>query len=488
MAAVIVALAAALTAFATREIRAFRHSANQRLTTMAAVLGSSVEDALLYEDREAAEQTLSILEAAPEIDQAWVYDHTGRPLAGYTRPDSDVGQSAPALQPEGIVELRGRPAIFREVRLDGRELGILYLRFDPSRLYRELLHSLLVVAVIVAIGAGAAYGLASRLQRYISGPILELAVLAQRISTEKDYSLRVAKRSHDEIGVLIDQFNTMLEEINRRDRELLAAQADLEDRVVERTRKLGTEIEERERYERMLVEKTRDLERSNADLEQFAYIASHDLQEPLRMVGSFVQLLSRRYKDRLDEDADEFIGYAVDGAARMQRMINALLTFSRVGTRALDVKPTDSRQVLDDVLANLRIALEESAVLVESGSLPTVTVDASQLGQVFQNLLSNALKFRGSEAPRIEVVARQQDATSWVFSIQDNGIGFDPAQAERIFHFFQRLVTDEAHPGNGMGLAVCKKIVQRWGGRIWADAAPGRGATFFFSVPAADGE
>jgi len=225
-----------------------------------------------------------------------------------------------------------------------------------------------------------------------------------------------------------------------------------------------------------------DLVHSNKELEQFAYVASHDLQEPLRMISSYIQLLARRYQGRLDTDADEFIAYAVDGAARMQKLIGDLLAYSRVGTRSKGFEPVDYTAVLDQALANLKAAIEESGAVVTHDPLPTVTVDNLQQVQLFQNLIGNAIKFHGEEPPRIHVSA-EQSGNQWVFSVQDNGLGLDPQYADRIFVIFQRLHTKEEYPGTGIGLAICKKVVELHGGRIWVESQPGIGSRFCFTIP-----
>jgi signal transduction histidine kinase len=225
------------------------------------------------------------------------------------------------------------------------------------------------------------------------------------------------------------------------------------------------------------------LQRANEDLRQFAYVASHDLQEPLRMVTTYLQLLTQRYHDQLDADAQEFIGYAVEGAQRMQALIVDLLAYARVETRGAEWTETDGEAVLEEVLSDLRFAVAQSDAVVTHDPLPTVRVVPGQLRQVFANLLNNAVKFRGSEPPRIHVAA-QRHGTEWVFSVRDNGIGLDPKQAERIFQLFQRLHTRQEYPGTGIGLAICKRIVERQGGRIWVESTPGQGATFFFTLPA----
>ncbi|MBI3979945.1 MAG: PAS domain-containing sensor histidine kinase, partial [Chloroflexi bacterium] len=211
-------------------------------------------------------------------------------------------------------------------------------------------------------------------------------------------------------------------------------------------------------------------------------VASHDLQEPLRMVSSYVQLLARRYQSKLDRDADEFIDYAVDGARRMQVLINDLLAYSRIGRRGQPFQAVDAAAAFAEATANLRLAIEESRAVVTADPLPTVSADPGQLVQLFQNLIGNAVKFHGAEPPMVHVSAREE-GHEWVFSVQDNGIGIEPEYYERIFVLFQRLHNQAAYPGTGIGLAVCKKIVERHGGRIWVESAPDRGARFSFTLP-----
>jgi len=250
---------------------------------------------------------------------------------------------------------------------------------------------------------------------------------------------------------------------------------------------LVRDISKRKKSEADLREQTDALEKSNQELEQFAYIASHDLQEPLRMISSYLNLLSRRYAGKLDEDADEFINYAVDGAQRLQKQINDLLAYSRVGTRGGSLKPVDTNEVLKRVLENLKINIEENDAEIQLDEFPTILGDESQLIQLFQNLIGNALKFHANVRPVIEIMVKKK-IKLWQFTVKDNGIGIDPEYKDRIFQIFQRLHTREEYPGTGIGLAICRKIVERHGGTIWVYSEPGKGCSFNFTLTGTESE
>jgi signal transduction histidine kinase len=242
------------------------------------------------------------------------------------------------------------------------------------------------------------------------------------------------------------------------------------------------DITERKTVERALQLHAKELERSNADLEQFAYVASHDLQEPLRVITRFTQLLAKRYKGKLDSDADEFVAFIVDGATRMHRLINDLLGYARLGSQAAKFAPINCEAILADAVSNLGSAIEESGAKVSHDPLPTVMGDRDQLSRLFHNLLSNAIKFHAAHPPVVHIAARRNE-NEWLFSVQDNGIGIDPEYFERIFLIFQRLHRMSEYSGTGVGLAICRRVVERHGGRIWVESQSGKGSRFYFTMP-----
>jgi signal transduction histidine kinase len=231
-----------------------------------------------------------------------------------------------------------------------------------------------------------------------------------------------------------------------------------------------------------LVKANEELARSNADLKDFAHVVSHDLKSPLHTIEGFAKLLDRRYKGRIDAKADEFIRYIVEGAERMEDLIKDLLEYSQLGVKAEKAVPTDCSLIVQEVIGNLKASLEENHAVLTHDAMPTITADPSQMISLFQNLIDNAIKFRGEERPRIHISAERKEE-GWVFSVRDNGIGIDSEDSEKIFGMFQRLHSSAAYPGTGIGLATCRKIVESHGGKIWVDSEPGKGSTFYFTIP-----
>jgi signal transduction histidine kinase len=346
--------------------------------------------------------------------------------------------------------LRARLGSFEAGVSDARTQALSSLDGASTELHAALLAIAIGLAVLVA-------GLAAVLRVTAIRPVHVLAAEARRVA-DGDFGHVVAQTGPREIRGLADDVNTMRIRILQ---ELSAV---------------------REANE-SLAEHAAELQRSNAELEQFAYVASHDLQEPLRKVTSFCQLLQRRYGGQLDEKADQYIEFAVDGARRMQVLINDLLAFSRVGRSASELGPVACDAALADAKANLSAQIGQAGAVIEAGPLPVVRAQLTLMTVVFQNLLGNALKFKSEQPPRI-VVTAERDGAFWSFSVIDNGIGIEPQYADRVFLIFQRLHDRAAYPGTGIGLAMCRKIVEYFGGRIWLDTAVADGTRFCFTLPA----
>jgi signal transduction histidine kinase len=487
MLASVIVLSLACSAFFAYDLVTFRRRMVRVLDIRSQILGVNSAAALIFDDAVNAKETLAALAVDPHVVSAALYTPDRRPFASYQR-DPGAAQGPPAELLPAIIPDHHRfhgdaVVVARPIEFKGRLAGYIAIESDLGEVTARGYAFVVLALLVIVASAAVAFGLSARLQRAVSRPLLDLVATVRQVSREKDYALRAVVRSGDELGVLVTAFNEMLDQIQRRDAELEAARSGLEHRVAERTRDLRQEIVERRRAEEMLARQADELARSNAELEQFAYVASHDLQEPLRMVASYTQLLAESYRGKLDPDADDFIRYAVDGATRMQRLITDLLSYSRVGRGGRALVPVDCRVLVRQALANLEMVIRESGARVTTDALPTVQADPSQLTQLFQNLIGNALKFRTGAPPEIHVGAERRDGEV-VLSVHDNGIGFDPKYAEKIFVIFQRLHgRTKQYPGTGIGLAVCKKIVERHGGRIWAESTPGEGATFHFSIP-----
>jgi signal transduction histidine kinase len=469
-ASALVITAISMTAY---ELKSYREATVRELVTVANVVGANSTAALEFNVPSTAEEILSGAGTLPEVLSACLYDKKEALFAAFVRqgqqltcPSRPEGVSV-AVQPAGFV-------IQQPVILHGERVGTLRLFSHVGELQRRVNLHMLILFVVLFVSALVATLVTARLQRIVSGPILELAHTAKAISNERDYALRASKHSEDEIGAAVDAFNQMLDRIEQAvserkaaEEELRALNATLEMRIAERTA--------------ALEERASELKRSNEELEAFAYVASHDLQEPLRAMASYAQLLKRQLQGQISADGELYIGHVLEGAARMRALINALLDYSRVGRRALDLRPTPLDTVFDTAMADLSTTIAENSAQVTRGALPVLSADPVQLGQLFRNLIANAIKFRREEAPRIEVSA-ELEGDHWRFAVRDNGIGIDSKHYDRIFIIFQRLHGRD-RAGTGIGLAVCKKIVERHSGQIWVASEPGKGSTFFFTLP-----
>ena len=479
-----VSLVLVCAAFVVFEAMTFRQSLVRRVTALADVLALSSSPALDFERIDRAEEILAGAAAEAAIAAAGLYTIEGGVFASYSRARTNA--AIPAAPGADGSHFEGTHLfIFRPVMRDSDRIGTICLNASMTELKTRLTSIAMISCAVLAASLLFAFMLAAFIQRLISRPIVSLAGMAARVSEGHDYSLRAAKESEDELGRLADSFNQMLAGIQERDRSLVATNDTLNVQVAARMnaerglRTLNEELEQR------VKDRTTDLQRSNEELEQFAYVASHDLQEPLRMIVSYLQLLERRYGEKLDAEGRQFMDFAVDGGRRMQTLIQDLLAFSRVGTRTKPFQPVDLGHALAGALANLQVVIGETGATITHDTLPTVTGDATQLTLLLQNLISNAIKFRGKEPSKIHVSC-ERGAHEWHFGVRDNGIGIEPQYFDRIFVIFKRLHSREEYPGTGIGLAVCKKIVGRHGGQISVESEPGKGSAFSFTI--ADGD
>ncbi len=366
------------------------------------------------------------------------------------------------------IDYRGKQVIAAWRYIPSMDWGLV-AKIDTREAFADVIHLRNLVLMILIIVFALSGIMAFSIAQSISGPIKRLSKGAAMIGSGK-FDLQLGIDQKDEIGRLSRSFEKMTHDL-----KAITASRD----------ELNKEIDERKKVEGVLLKTTDDLARSNRDLEQFAYVASHDLQEPLRAVAGFMGLLKNQYRDAMDATAKEYIDFAVEGAERMQTLIHDLLAYSRVGTKGGTFAPLPMKDAYDNALKNLKAAIDETGAVITRGELPMVNADASQMTQLLQNLIGNAIKFHGPKKPEITVNAERKGG-QWVISVADNGIGIEPQYFERIFLIFQRLHGRAQYKGTGIGLAVCKRIAERHGGSIWVESKPGQGSIFYFTLSGQD--
>lgn len=426
---------------------------------------------ILFMDEVAAYNILIDLGVYPDVVNASLITRDGKLFANYFKKDhSDFKFTF--IPEKSLSYYIGNKElfVFQGIVNNGEKIGTLCLRSDMGRL-REIMNNMIFSGfAIIFIAAVVAYFVGNLMQRQISGPVLKLKNLTDEVRKTCNYGIRAESEGSDEIAVLSNAFNEMLEQIQARDNTLYEAKNTLEETVNKRTRELNNAISK--------------LQISNNELEQFAYVASHDLQEPLRTIKSYVQLMERKYKAKFDSDANEYMNFIVGGAERMYTLINDLLTYSRIGTKAKPFAPVNLNNVIDLVQVNLKEVVNESkAEIILDNPLPQLMADETQLIQLFQNLIANSIKYQAKgNIPIIHIGSREVTGEEQ-FYVKDNGIGISKEHFDRIFIIFQRLHSREEYSGTGIGLAVCKKIVERHHGKIWVESeGKGKGSTFYFTI------
>lgn len=463
-----------------------RDEMTEDLETLTAVMAENSDAALLFDDVPVARDLLESLRPQENIVAAALYNAEDELFANWRRKGWE-GDFPRRPEKEGTYFRDGALTAFQPVRdpNSGELVGTVYLRSSLDEMVRRLWFQGLTVGAVFLASGLASLLLATSLQNVISRPILDLSDVARRVSEVKDYSLRAEKRSPDELGQLVDAFNEMLGQIQQRDDDLQRAKEDLEERVVERTLALRQELAERQRAEKELEVRNEELHQSNKELDDFAYIASHDLKEPLRGIHNFSNFLLEDYADKLDEDGRSKLETLTRLSRRMETLIDSLLHFSRLGRVDLAIDQVDLNKIVEEILDSLAISLKEEKIEVRVPEpLPTVRADRARVGEIFYNLIVNAMRYNDKPEKWIEVGSRQEgEGAPPVFYVRENGIGIPEKHHDAVFRIFKRLHgRDKYGGGTGAGLTIVKKIVERHHGRIWLESAPGEGTTFYFTL------
>jgi signal transduction histidine kinase len=467
----------------------FRADLRDDLETLTTLIADNTTASLEFNDPTAAAETLGALAAKPQITAAGIYRPNGELFAAY-RPSGGPAPPGGRLT-DGLRDLEGAVEIVRPIVLNGRRIGTIYVRSSLAELYQRLRTRILTVALVLVAAWLLTFFLSSWLQRLVADPLLRLADTARAVSAQQNYALRATPHGKDEIGVLVTAFNDMLSQIERRDAALLAAKDTLEHRVAERTGQLSSELTERQRAERELEVRNEELEQTNRELDDFAYIASHDLKEPLRGIHNYSRFLIEDYADRFDEDGRAKLETLTRLSRRMETLIDSLLHYSRLGRTDLALDEVDVQEVVEDVVDRLGISLREQNIEVRiPRRLPVIQSDRVRLGEVFANLITNAIKYNDKPQRWIEIglldtapVAGGDASGEHTFYVRDNGIGIPERHLDTVFRIFKRLHgRDEFGGGTGAGLTIVRKIVERHHGRVWIESTPGEGTTVFFTL------
>ncbi len=466
-------------------IISIRQTIVRDLSGLARIIGSNCTAALAFNDPKEAERTMEALKERPDLVAAVLYTNAGDVFATYVQ-NPYTSFQPPRLQPDSyLFDFQdNRFSLFAPVKRGNERMGTLFLLYSLNAVRESLRRYSLIVGSVLILSLLAAFGMSTLLQRFILRPIERLADAVHEVSDKKDYSLRVKHVSQDELGLLINGFNEMLEQIRLRDSSLRLIQGELEKRVQDRTRELQKEVADRRSAQEGLKQTVDELERSNKELERFAFVASHDLQEPLRKIISFGDRLKNQLGSSMDDISRDYLERTRKAATRMKELIEGLLEYSRVSAHERSFEPVNLGDVAREIASEMEIGSDPSKGRVEIGTLPTIKADRVQMRQLFQNLIGNAIKFRKKDVlPHVRIDSHSLNNSGVEISVEDNGIGFEEKYADRIFQPFQRLHNREQYEGAGMGLTICQKIVARHDGTISVNSAPGKGTRFLIRFP-----
>jgi signal transduction histidine kinase len=463
----------------------FRGYLNNDLSALAHIIADNTTASLSFEDPAAATETLATLRARAHVVSACVLRNDGALFAQYRRPGAPAGCPTPQ-RTEDIRLTKGIFSVSRPILLHNRRVGTLVLIYDLGEVYQRVEIYGAAVVTVFLFSTLLAFLLSSRLRSLIATPIIELARVTTRVSHSREYSIRAQKFSGDELGLLVDAFNEMLSGIQSRDSDLRKALLAREDALADAQQaraSLEATLQSVADLNAELRTSNVNLARSNEDLERFAFIASHDLQEPLRMVTIYSQLLVRRYANADDQQTTTYIETIEGGTRRMRMLLADLLAYAEIGARSEEpARPVDLNVVVRRAQENLAFAITENAAIINVVCLPVIRGLDVHFMPLFQNLIGNAIKYRSDQRPRIDIVASRRNGDIQI-CVADNGIGIAPEYHSKIFVAFKRL-HGQTIPGTGIGLAICQRVVERYGGRIWVESELGQGSKFIFTLPA----
>jgi signal transduction histidine kinase len=487
MLACIAGLMLAGTTFIIWEQSSFRSNMARVLSTRAAILAENCKSSLAFQDAKDAENILRALHVDPSLMSGTIFDDKNECFAAYYR-DSSAIKVIPIEFKKTIVIFNSDSLVISSpIVLDDAIIGTICLQSDLSFLHESTKRGIQIMAAVIFLSSLAVFSVSSRLQKVISGPILSLAEVAKTVSEEKDYSARAIKRSSDEVGSLIDAFNEMLEQIQHRDFELVDAKGKLEVRVEKRTAELTTaneqltrEVAERKKAEQRQAQLLEQLEKINKELNDFAYVISHDLKAPLRGIKTLTEWITTDYADKLDENGKEQMNLLERRVDRMHNLIDGVLQYSRVGRVKEDMVQINLNELIPEVIDSL--APPENISITIETKLPTIKYEQTRIMQVFQNLLSNAIKYMDKPQGQIKIGCIEENGF-WKFSVADNGPGIEEKYFEKIFQMFQTLAPRDESESTGVGLTVVKKIIEMYKGSVWVESEVGNGSTFFFTLP-----
>lgn len=460
-----IGLLLACTAFIVYDVISFRKILVNNLSSQAQIVGANSVSALLFNDPDSGKQTLAALVDSPGIISATIYKPDGHPFVTYSR----QGNMQPPVLPNGFPRAvesysfqKNELALVRTIFFNGKPVMMVRIRSDLHSITARFRRYLLIVTLVLISSLLAAMLMSSAIRRAISDPLDRLAQAANIVSREKKYSVRAPRTGNgDELDNLIENFNEMLRQIERNDAALREARDHLDQRVQERTAQLDA---------------------ANKELEAFSYSVAHDLRAPIRKIAGFARIVVEDYGEQLNDEARSHLDKVQDGAQQMATLVEGLLSLARLGRQAVTRKSIALNAMVDEIIRGLSAENSERKIEWRISELGNVECDYGLVNQVFVNLLSNALKYSRPREITIVEIGQMPEEKEQVFFVRDNGVGFDMKYADKLFGVFQRLHRTEEFEGTGIGLATVERIIRRHGGRIWADAAPGQGATFFFTL------